>query len=441
VVVMNKGHLKVSGAGMGTRMLAPGAEAALVFSGCKSVSVRDLYAESGKAATGGSLEHQFGTLTFGGCAGVEVTDVALKSTGGPRRGAACLTVIGNALSQSVTVPSARVTRCTLDVGHFQCGILLVDVARSHVEDNTVRVFQKDGKAGDLFDELLGDRRFRLALRSRLLSNAVMGTTAPPGGVTNARIDFGRHSVLFKTHPMLKQEWGKILTAAPPPNNATPVQLLNHLKGLAQRVLVDAALRAHSPKLGEWFDAARRDAVAVGGQGIVVAGRLARDVRVLDNTIEGMMQGIHVGVSHGAENGVLAGTDHADTVRISGNTVDVRISQDAIGTARHGIFVGNCRSLTIEDNFAAYTLVKGADNITVSGLIVWGDLGAKAILRHNHLRAFTTGVEFIPRFPFPSANTVLWMIADNMFQGVPTGIRFPPPPNHNPPVVASGNKQS
>ncbi|MEA2465267.1 MAG: hypothetical protein QOJ98_3014 [Acidobacteriota bacterium] len=64
VVVTNKGHLKLTGVGPGTRIVAKSGECAVRFQGCKSVTVRDLHASGSTAGTSGNAEHLNGALTF-----------------------------------------------------------------------------------------------------------------------------------------------------------------------------------------------------------------------------------------------------------------------------------------------------------------------------------------------------------------------------------------
>jgi hypothetical protein len=441
VVVSGKGRLKVSGAGQGTRISAARSEAALTFERCTSVSVSHLFARTGLTGSARTETDLRGTLTFIDCPVVEVDDVSLQCAAGTRRAATCLTVRNAAPGVRLTVPSARVEHCTLDVGHLQIGILLVDVARTHVEDNVIRVLDK--LQGLRFDDLLRDRGFRLALRSRLLSNMVMGSTPPPGGVTNAKIEFGGHTVQFKTHPMLRAaDWAALVEARPPAAGATPVQVLNHLKRLADVVLVDSQLRAVRPRFRAWFEATRAADIAVASQAIVVAGRVARDVRVLNNTIDGALQGVHIGVSHEVRPTDPAGgrVDRAGTIAVAGNTLEVPLSQDAVKRGRHAIFVGNCDSLTIENNFARLTPAPGSENVTAAAIVTYGFLGRKVVVRHNHIVRFSTGMEFVPRFPFPARGQVLWLLADNLFASVSQLIRFPDPPHNNPPLDQTGNKQ-
>jgi hypothetical protein len=441
VVVAGKGRLKVAGAGPGTRIIAGRSEAAIMFQQCASVAVSDLLARTGVTGTAGAETDLRGTLTFVDCPVVEVHDVSLQCAAGTRRAATCLTIRNTSAGSRITTPSARVTRSTFDVGHLQTGVLLVDVARSQVEDNVVRVLEKP--QGLRFDSLVRAREFRLALRSRLVSKAVMGTTPPPGGVTNATIEFGGHTVQFRTHPMLRSsDWSALLAARPPAQGSTPVQVLNHVKRLADTVLVDPALRAVRPRFAAWLEAARAADIALASQGIVVAGRVARDVRVVNNTVDGALQGVHVGVSHEVRpNDPAEGrVDRAGTIVITGNSVEVPLSQDAIRRGRHAIFVGNCDSLSIENNFVRLTPAAGSENVPASGIVTYGFLGRKVLVRHNHVVRFSTGLEFVPRFPFPSRAQVLWLMADNLFATVAQMVRFPAPPHNNPPLDQSGNKQ-
>ena len=72
VNVSGKGHLRISGAGAGSRIIAAGREAALIVQNCREVVVEDLYAETGATGVSAPHNHLNGALTFLNCEAVTV---------------------------------------------------------------------------------------------------------------------------------------------------------------------------------------------------------------------------------------------------------------------------------------------------------------------------------------------------------------------------------
>ena len=159
------------------------------------------------------------------------------------------------------------------------------------------------------------------------------------------------------------------------------------------------------------------------QGIVVGGRSAVEVRILQNTVAGAMQGIHVGLSHrGAARGA---TDAAGRVTIVGNTLDIRLP--AIGLRdRHAIFVGSADSVLVENNYGLMAASGQPTAVSVEAVRVLGMLGRKAILRENHFQGFTIGFIFHPLNNPASKVANLWVIADNVAAGTSPVVQIPVP---------------
>jgi len=126
---------------------------------------------------------------------------------------------------------------------------------------------------------------------------------------------------------------------------------------------------------------------------------------------------------------------------------VVLSPDSIARERHGVFVGNCRSACVENNVIELTRVKGAENLSITGAVLYGYLGKRVLVRGNHLIGFSAGVNLTPRYqtganPYPPRASVLWLVADNMFESVTTPVvvgrsRLGVPA----PVDMTGNKNS
>lgn len=412
LIFSGKGLVKLTGAGRGTRILAPEGESALRFEMCSAVIVRDIAAESGKLVVGDQLN---GTLDFKNCTHVEVTGIAAKCAGGPRRAAACISVRHTIPPAKANLhqPSVQITGCELEAGHRQVGVLVVNAINTLVDHNRIHAApRRPGKLS--FSELVKDRMYRSRVVAGLIANATLGDARPPaGGITNCTVKIGNHAVQFKTHPTLKKTWGAHMSAAPLTVAKTGQQVL-----AAMHKAVDAMIGSRSARTGsfvEWFDTVTRENAAALFQGIVVGGRVAEEVRVRDNCVEDSLQGIHIGVSHKVLPGdpVASRKDVAGTVQISGNSIEITLAQETSGDERHGIFVGNCESLNIESNRLKLRRLSDAPKTAIDGIRVYGHIGQMATIRRNHLEHFSTGILFTPLLPYPAASSTLWVISENL----------------------------
>lgn len=388
VQVRGKGHLKLSGVGPGTRIVAASAEAALSFEDCRSVSVRDLYAETGRVVPGGQERLRNGTLTFNRCGEVNVEHVTLKCGAGAARSSACVTVRGDEKRPS----AARVLHCAMSVGHRQQGVLLVNVSRSLVEDNVIRVYNKPTRLH--FEHADKDPLVRAGLRDMLISRVYFGKTPPPGRNVSLSVTTPPPTFHFLTHSGLRREWERVLELNPMrfprPTNRN---LLTHLKNLADRLIVDANFRNIFPRIKDVFDRVLLQDRAVASQGITVGGRVAREVRIINNTVEGALEGVHVGLSlttrDANDDPVRNQFDLADEVTIAGNSILVVLPPDAVKLNRFGIFVGNCQSLRVENNNIRLERIADAADIPIEAIRVWGVLGDRVSVSRNCVRTAAT----------------------------------------------------
>ena len=165
-----KGHLLLSGSGYGTQLVVREAESALTFTRCAGVTVEKMAAASrlSKPLVGNSLS---GVLTFIECGDVTVDHVRLQCGAGFVRAASCLRVFnGPKFAAQSTV---RVRHCRLAVGHLQTGVLLTNVGRAQVEDNFLRVAQRDANVS--FERVIENRAARARLRRLLVANPQRGS--------------------------------------------------------------------------------------------------------------------------------------------------------------------------------------------------------------------------------------------------------------------------
>jgi hypothetical protein len=288
----------------------------------------------------------------------------------------------------------------------------VNVSRAHVEDNILAIYEKPESLRRT--NLLNDRRNRAALRSRIFSNVHPGREAPASAETNASVTFGNHSIRFRTEPSLVRAWQSLIDAHPPSGIQGPNDLASYARRLAGRLLVDPQVRSRLRPFEIWFEAVLRDDPAVGSQGIVVGGTSARDVRILNNTVSGFLQGIHVGLSHREPR--PGAPDIAGTVLIASNTVEVSLPAEGV-RERHGIFVGNCDSLIVQDNYVTVNRFSQTGLLPIEGIRIYGHIGRMMIVRQNHLVNVSTGILVRPLGPNATSNQVMqWLVENNMIPG-------------------------
>ena len=393
ISIKNKGSLKISGAGFGTRLKVGRGESVFEFFNCTSVLVRDLSAQADDARAGkGEPEEELnGTLTFRDCIMVNVDSVWLKCGSAPSPAATCITV----RNQLIT-GTARVQRCFMQPGHQQIGVLIVNVDRTQVEDNVIttktKVRLKRGRS-------LEDRKHLGNLRSLLMREVRLGETRGRKDKSNVTLRSGDHSIQFLTHATLKKAWPNLLSRNPGRDIVSSRSLLRHVTRLANRLLLDETFRKDSGAFNAYVETALEDSMVVGSQGITVGGQGASDVRILNNTIERVMEGIQVGLS-GKNDQIRF---QSSNVTIEGNTIRILLTAVSLKRDRHAIFVGNCESLLIENNRALLTRLETSDKFDIDGIRVWGEFGDRILVTRNHLgstdgkksNGFTVGIHVRP----------------------------------------------
>ncbi len=392
VEIKNKGHLKLSGAGTGTRILASGAEAALIFEQCRSVTARDLYAATSSfiSTPAKNTRHLNGVITCIDCAAVKLSDLVLQCGAAAKEQVTCITV----RNRAEALAAVTIRDCMLNIGHYQQGILLINTGNAVIQHNYLTTY--DSFTTIKKEALLSDKLYLSTARSALVSKAnVKGLTATQG-MSVVTLTASGQTVSFLTSSSLKNDWNRLLAQNPAGNIHSSNDLLGHVKKLADKVLLDKNFAETIAS----FRALRRAILiqnqAVATKGITIGGSIARDVKILDNNINSALAGIHVGLSHHAERNVH---DRAQSVTIAGNAVQTVLPRDVARLERHGIFVGNCRILSIENNRLLIQRLTGAERMPIEGIKIWGVLGERMMISNNvvsgtdELRnnSFTTGI--------------------------------------------------
>lgn len=426
ITLNNKGRLKISGNGTGTRILAPKSEAVFSFEACKSVEIHSLYAECGQTVSGkeNNLKRLNGVFTFGACPEINIENVELKCAAGAEKAATCISIrdkpkdkldsnspeLKSGKIKIQPVQSVRVRNNNLYIGAEQVGILLVNIARAVVEDNSIRTREKPKSLS--LTRFLENKKYRAEVRRLIINSPVLGAEKNETEIKKipkdeVLISTKKGSIQFKTAPSLTAAWQALFDKYPPKGIQNDRDLLLHVNKIIDSALLNKGIASIAGKEFHGFEDWYENLIpkAAGSQGIVIGGTTAQDIHILNNKISGVKQGIHVGVSHRSEKGAY---DMAGVVHILDNNISVLLSS---GGERHGVFAGNCSSLIIENNYIDVKRLPATLETPIEGIKVYGYSGRMMVIRQNHLENTTVGITFKPLGPV--SGKPQWVITDNV----------------------------
>jgi hypothetical protein len=226
------------------------------------------------------------------------------------------------------------------------------------------------------------------------------------GRAHFRATFGTVKLEFISSDKLGNAWNDALQASGLTETSTKGQVHAAVRKIANAIVSQPETVAFAFR--NYVEATLPQLFSTSSQGIVVGGDLANDVRILNNTIDGTAQGIHVGLSD------LKVSPHqphliAERVQICGNTVNIRLTAEMTGD-RHGIFLGCVTSGLVSDNHL--TLTRGTNaGQDIYAIKIAGFFGPSLLIERNSMLNFTNGL-----FAAPDAKSlpsgVLWKASDN-----------------------------
>ncbi len=452
------GHVTLTGCGGATRFQNPDGETVFDVDGCTSIRFADFHAEgrfAGEADDQVSADHLNGVLNIVDCGGVTVERVSVSCAGAARRAATGITVRERTLGTAARPHSTRIRGCDVAIGHRQSGILVVNRDRVMVEDNhlwaaprptdlsTSDYLATNAHLRQVLDEvILGElrvaremgRRFpRTEMRRRLLRAGLTQDAAE----VRVDIDLGQRTFVasFFTPDDLVETWQAVLQEHPVQSGGTTASVTQHMNRLVAQVLAGELEGSAAARLAAWVDATLARNPSVAYQGIVVAKNEdpegvgpSPDLRIVDNRIEGCQQGIHLGASHGTagDDDERPPCDHdaLDTVMVRGNAIEVSLSPET-SQERHGIFVGNGRHITVQDNRVRVRRTAAGGVWRIDGIRAWGFFGPMMLIRQNHTEGADVGVRVVPNggddcWP----GTRHWYVSDNVAIGAEPGVEAP-----------------
>ena len=408
LVVAARSRVVIRGAGPATVLRAVGREAAVVLDRCREVEVRDLRAEGGSPGAPPGSPHLNGALTFIASSDVRVAGCVLTCPDSSGLAQTCLTVRAG---EGGMPDRVRIEGTRAEVGSWQGGLLVVDAGRAVLAGNHVLLREGAATAAGGGGQALG-RALNLLLAEGM-------RRGPEDGAREVEVP-GPTGGLFvvpgSDAERLVEDFRSTVTAAFVERQGGPVRALRGFaRGLAQghdlERLSPAARGILDRLRGEWLAAA---------QGIVVAGTRLGTAQVLDNLVEGAVQGIHVGVSHAD----VGGREQAGEVVLRGNVVHGVVPR-AYDRDRHAVFVGNARSVHVIDTVASVTRtgkVTGPDPTPIEGIRLHGAFGPFLAVRNSSLWGVTTGVRVAPLEPIPKQR--MWLVSETMAEGASAALAAP-----------------
>ncbi len=276
-------------------------------------------------------------------------------------------------------------------------------------------YQRMGKAGLTGDPLTDEMRARL--RQELAADVRASSWQPSVANRAAEVTHGGMMLSFATEPTLVNEWQNLVALTNPQNIQKPQELADWLWAELDKILRAGVAPAGLTELNKWLAGLTRNYQVTAAQGIVVAGSSQLDVRIVNNSVNDVQQGIHVGLSR--KSAPRSHRDVATRVAIDANTVGVRVAPTATGLS-HGVSVGNVRSLAVTSNRVT---VDASDASEVHGIHVVGQLGPIVIIRENDIEKAYSGI-FVRALAGSNTPPSQWVVSHNLTSGAKSSIDVP-----------------
>jgi hypothetical protein len=267
--------------------------------------------------------------------------------------------------------------CDFQVGHLQQGVLLVNVNHSMVQNNTLANYKSDivFKPGDYTDLLTAEAidlffadltRGRTKTKTRKATGRVKEDDAPDVKEVKA----------FNPISPLKG-FSQILAKEEPPKD---VSFAEWGRSRAMELLMSSENYViENPAFGNYYASLTNRNETVAAQAITVGGTYAEHVHISNNVINDFLVGIHVGLSKQAPRDEHY---HAKSVTISDNRVKIKLPLIGNKRTRHGIFVGNCKKMSIDNNYVTLLRFHATAKIEIDGIRAWGYFGPSLKIMHN-----------------------------------------------------------
>ena len=420
------GHITIQGCGKGSAIKSSNSEIALIVSNSKNVTVRNLALESYKLGTEPTSEndHLNGALTIIDADDVAVESVSISCPNGGIRMASCLTVTSSSRTSSV-----RINNCQFNPGHQQVGVLLNNAYIARIEDNEIKVRPKPKKSK--LKSLIKNKKYRLTIRKMFLSDVVVVTgDTPSDNARNVEFRYGNRLLRFNTPENLINVWLDVFKKLNFEDDLHNRDVIRVVKQRAEDIILTLAASDNIPRSNiafafqSWFREMKISLPSIASQGVVCGGRIANDICISNNSILGVAQGIHIGLSDYKLD--VGQTFNAGRLLLTGNRVVNYFSSQALGEW-HGIFVGNFESLHVENNFLELKKFPFDLDSTVRGIRLHGYFGGMLQVRGNRLSGYDPGI-FAKAVNASKEEVHLWQVENNLLQGSSIGPVLVPQPS-------------
>lgn len=471
-IVFSGKSVQITGAGPGTYIYGGSLEAVFEFDNCAAVSLADFWIAGGSAgySPAQGLQDLQGAVTIRNCSAVDINRMRFGCTDDDMRSASCLAIYNPAPANPAPQSfNARILNSFFTPGHSQVGILVVNGDRVQIEGNVVLTNPDSRKITP--ENLAQHKLVALRLSKQLLNGLTIVNTAPPAtkkararqrkreakkgqpvpaapvaaapasptgapaapaaaqpaavktpikivavlpkinlgllGRASVKAAFGSFHLSFISSEKLTNAWSDALRGSTLTATSTEGQIHRTVKQIAKAAVLNPA--AASPALRSYVNGLLPALFSTSSQGIVVGGDLANDVRIINNTVDGTAQGIHVGLSDIKKDGKPAAHRLATRVQIKGNTVNIRMTAE-MTLDRHGIYLGCVTAGLVADNHLTLTRLAQAGQ-TIDAIKVAGYFGQSLLIERNNMQGFSTGIYTAQDATSPP-DGVLWKIADN-----------------------------
>lgn len=207
IKLAGKGHLKISGAGPGTKIVVKGEEAALEFSACESIELSHLHVSAPESSSSlGKIKNRRGTVTISACRDVTVKDCLLACGPGTSTQRSCLRIAGEPLKGY----AATVANCEFLTGYLQDGLIISDCDHVKVRDNEFVTIKRPAILD--IPKLIADYRWA-HMAANALIRSPRSTKARKSG-TGPYIRGQKFLVHIKS-TVPQSEWNKLVEENPP----------------------------------------------------------------------------------------------------------------------------------------------------------------------------------------------------------------------------------
>jgi hypothetical protein len=453
VQITGKGHLKLVGAGPGTKIWCRDHLQALHFEDCASVEVSDMLiaAEQGRptARPSGPAAQITAALQCTNCGPVRVERTTLIASAQRMKRVACLRIDAGSRDGSGDV---RVRDNDIVAGDLGSGILILNGADLDISGNRIRVREEDRT--NAVDRWLADGRMLGALTRLAYSHAIDFddeelTGGGERGRPRIRDDatlyaevssaFGDSIISFySSSSVRRQDWTGFLrtylgTISQRSNAHARWLLGQHLKGIWPgrgtvsngntdstmfRTLYTAATGSIAPAIDTAIIIAGSRAGASGG------GSQAAKTMITDNHISGALNGIRIARSNMAGKVAIG----SSSTWVQRNRIVLRAVP--LDMMRVGILLGNPQRAWVSDNdvmletadssmdAARRTTLVNANfhRLETEGVRLYGALGPLLNVSANSLRDCVMGIRIDAVAVAGNTNTKQWLVADNLIQG-------------------------